>query len=66
MIRIKTVEDGEVRKINLEEIAEDVRITTRNCPEHIERIEDVKVVTIVISKKTFIKAMQKFLEELEA
>ena len=66
MIRIKTIEDGEVRKIDITKIAADVRITMMTCPEHIEKIGDINVLTIVISKETFIGETRKFLEELEA
>ena len=66
MMRIKTIEGEEVRKIDLTKIAGDVRITMKSCPVFIVAVEEVNMMTMVISKETLIKELRKFLEELEA
>lgn len=65
-MRIKTTKGEEVRKIEATKTAGDVRITMMSCPVFIVEAEEIKVMSMVISKKTLIEKLRKFLEELEA
>lgn len=66
MMRIKTIQDGEVRKLKAVKVGKDARITLTSCPVFIVSQEEIKVVEMMVSKETYIKEMRKFLEELEA
>lgn len=66
MMRIKTIEDDEVRKIEVTKSGRSARITMMKCPVFIVEAEEVKVISMEVSKETLIKELRKFLEELEA
>lgn len=66
MIQIKTTENNIIRKCEVSRESTGVRITLIKRPERMEGSGDAKVLTIAISKETFIQEMKKFLKEIDA
>lgn len=65
MIQIKTTKDSIIRKCEVSKEGTDVRITVIKRPERMEGAGDAIVLSIAISKETFIQEMKKFLKEVE-